>query len=125
MNPTPSLSYLPDTNRAFYISLYLKDRRESLLDLVAADPLQATFHVFPEGPNHILRVELHPSQWDLYWAETEFHQTIPEQVDAFKRLLFQTSLELTMVDNDLYYLTTKLYSNDPLRRFRHLAADFR
>jgi hypothetical protein len=125
LNPTPSLSYLPDTNRDWYINLYLKDRRENLLDLAAADPLDATFSVYPEGRNRILRVELFPSEGaPAYWAETEFLLAIPDQVDAFRRLLNQTNVELTMVDDRLYYLTTKLYSNDPLRRFRNMALDF-
>jgi hypothetical protein len=126
MNPTPSLSYMPDTNRDWYITIYLKDRRENLLDLVAANPLQATFQVFHEGANRILRVELFPeTEQPAYWAETEFRYSSPDQRDAFRRLLNQTSLELTIVDDRLYYLASKLYGNDPLRRFRDMAKDFR
>jgi len=124
MNPTPSLSYLPDTNRDWFISLYLKDRRDNLLDLAAANPLSATWTVYPEGPNRILRVELFPqTQQPMYWAETEFLRSIRDQVDAFGRLLAQSSLELTIVDDQLYYLATKLYSNDPLRQYRSMVKD--
>src|SRR5207249_996361 len=116
MNPTSSLSYLPDTSRDWFISLYLKDRRGNLLDLAAANLLSATWTVYPEGPHRILRIELFPqTQQPMYWAETEFLRSSPDQVEAFSRLLAQSSLELTIVDDQLYYLATKLYSNDPLR----------
>src|SRR5712692_9625297 len=88
LNPTPSLSYLPDTNRDWYITLYLKDRRENLLDLVAANPLSATWTVYKEGANRILKVELFPeTEQPAYWAETEFLSASAAQVDAFRRLL--------------------------------------
>src|SRR5438105_2490748 len=87
-NPTPSLSYLPDTNRDYFISLYLKDRRSQLLDLVAANPLSAIWSVYPEGANRILRVEFFPeTEQPVYWAETEFLGASPTQKDAFRRLL--------------------------------------
>lgn len=125
LNPTPSLAYLPDTGRDWFVNLYLRDYRENLVDLLTSRLVPTDFHVYRESADAILRATFHTgSPLGDYWAETEFRAGVPEQAGALRRLLSQPELEIHIVDKDLYYLTSKLYRGTPLGRFRAGFEDF-